>query len=475
MVLASSAPMAAVVATMPAAFAFGTGAATPGAYLFGGIVLALFAVGYVVMSRHITNAGAFYAYVARGVGRPPGMATAMIAIVAYNAMVIAVFGFVGYFTHQVALDLAGINLPWWTWGAIAFAIVAVLAYFEIHLSAKVLGLALTCEIALILAMDFGVLAHHGPAAYPAVSFSPGAVFGAFAGVSIMYAFASFVGFEATAIYGEEARQPRKTVPRATYIAIAFTGLFYAWTAWSLVAAHGPAQVKSVAANHLGTFVQNTNAANLGGFTVDAMSILICTSMFAALLAFHNAGVRYMYALGRDGVLPRVFGRTHPRYGSPFIASAAQIAFTAIIVIIFAVSGVDVLVGFAEPFLGLGTLSIIVLQGLAAYAIVGYFLRNSDKDRRWWNVRIAPTLGALGLTAATILVILNFASLTGSKSPVTTHLWLLDPLAALIGLGLAAWLRWRRGDQVMKRFGMTSVFEEEHTEEAELAEEASGSG
>src|SRR5450755_4769157 len=95
LVLAAAAPMAAVVVTVPLSVGFGDGAGTPGAYLLAGVTLLLFAIGYVAMSRHIVNAGAFYAYVTKGLGRPLGMSTAMIAVLAYNAWVIAVVGLAG--------------------------------------------------------------------------------------------------------------------------------------------------------------------------------------------------------------------------------------------------------------------------------------------------------------------------------------------------------------------------------------------
>ena len=50
-----------------------------------------------------------------------------------------------------------------------------------------------------------------------------------------------------------------------------------------------------------------------------MRVLIVTSLFAALLAFHNAITRYTYALASEGALPRRLGRIHPVHKSPYIA------------------------------------------------------------------------------------------------------------------------------------------------------------
>jgi amino acid transporter len=212
LVLAAAAPMGAIVVTVPLSMGFGTGVGTPGAYLTAGIVLLLFSVGYVAMSRHVTNAGAFYAYVTRGLGRPAGLVTAMIALLAYNAMVIGTMTIPGVFIHEIAIQELGLDLPWLVWSGIIFVTVAALSYFEIHLSAVVLGVALVAEVLILLVLDVAILADRGLGELPARSFSPAAVFAGGAGVSMMYAFSSFVGFEATAIYGEEAREPRPRCP-----------------------------------------------------------------------------------------------------------------------------------------------------------------------------------------------------------------------------------------------------------------------
>jgi amino acid transporter len=434
LVIAAAAPMGAVVITVPLAIALGTGVGTPGAYVLAAIALGLFSAGYVAMSRHVTNVGAFYAYVSRGLGRPIGVATAMIALVAYNAMVIAVVVFVGVFANQVALAEFGWNVDWKIWSAIAFLIVACLSFFRIHLSARVLGVALICEVLVLLVMDFAILINHGFSAYPLESFSPGTVFGAAVGVSVMYAFASFVGFEATAIYGEEAREPKRTVPRATYIAIGLIGVFYAITTWSLVAAFGSAEVVQVAGEEPASFVFLANAQNVGGVSEVAMSILVCTSLLAALLAFHNAAARYMYAIARDGLLPSAMAKTHDVHGSPFVASAVQLLFTAVVVVACIIAGLDPLLEIGAAFLGLGTLSIIVLQSLASFSVVGFF--RSHPDRTLVQTILAPLLGGVALAVAAVLVVENYSLLTGASSEFINHLWIAIPLAAAIGIVVA---------------------------------------
>ena len=123
-VLAGVAPMGVVVALTVLAIALGNGAGVPGTYLVAGIVLALFAIGYVRMSRRVTNAGAFYAYATKGLGHRVGGATAYIAVLAYNAATVGILGALAFFANQVMNSVVGIDLPWQAWALIAFAIVA---------------------------------------------------------------------------------------------------------------------------------------------------------------------------------------------------------------------------------------------------------------------------------------------------------------------------------------------------------------
>ena len=456
LVLAAAGPMAATVSFVPLSIGLGSGIGAPGAYLAAGIVLGLFAVGYVAMSRHVTNAGAFYAYATRGLGKPIGFATAMIALVAYNAVVVAVVGFFGAFAQGAAAELVDVNWSWQVWSVIGFATVAGLSFFEIQLSARLLGVALILEVLVLLVMDVAILLDRGASAFTLDSFSPGTVFAGASGISLMYAFASYIGFEATAIYGEEAREPRRTVPRATYLALAIIASFYALTSWALVAGFGADGVVKAAAGDPAGFVFVANAQYVGGFTNDLMQILICTSMFAVLLAFHNASARYIFALSRDGLLPRPLARTHPRHGSPYLASAVQLTVTAIAVVACAVGGLDPLLGIGAAFAGLGTLAIIVLQGIASFSVVGYFSRRPD--RHVVKTIVAPLLGGLGLAAAAIQVVHNYSSLTGVTSTVINHLWWVLPAVALLGFALAAYTRSARPG-VYGRFGEANADDE----------------
>ena len=140
---------------------------------------------------------------------------------------------------------------------------------------------------------------------------------------LAFAFAAFMGFESTALYRAEARQPERTIPRATYGAVIFMGLFYCLVVWAVIQAFGDQNVSRRAAADPASLFFVAIERYVGPWASDVMYILIMTSVFASQIAFHNAINRYTFTLARDGLLPHELAHTHPRFGSPSIAGASD--------------------------------------------------------------------------------------------------------------------------------------------------------
>ncbi|MBM3686601.1 MAG: APC family permease, partial [Actinobacteria bacterium] len=242
-VIAAAAPLVGMTGAVPVAIVLGNGAGVPGAYLAVAIILLLFSVGYSAMSQHVTNAGAFFAYVGRGLGINVGVGSAFVSLVAYLAIQLAIFGFFGAVMAGQMNAQFGLDLPWWAWVFIAWALVLILSVLSVDVGAKVLGVLLTLELLALVITAIAVFVKGGPEPIDvAASFSPTAVLAGgiagTAGIALAFAFASYIGFEATAIYGEESREPKKTVPRATYTAIILIGVVFAFVTFAMVTALG---------------------------------------------------------------------------------------------------------------------------------------------------------------------------------------------------------------------------------------------
>ncbi|MGW3263137.1 APC family permease [Streptomyces sp. NPDC001056] len=437
LIVAAAAPLSAMVGTVPLAFAFGDGAGVPAAFLFAGVTLLCFSVGYAVSARRTGGSGGFYASVADGLGRPPAVAAGYLALLSYNCATIGLAGALGYFT-QLVLAAHGLTVSWEWCAAVGLVLTAVLGYREIALSARVLALLMLGEIGVLAALDVAILVRHGLHALPATSFSPHTAAGPGVGVSLMFAFVSFIGFESAALYGKEARDPERSVPRATYAAAALIAGFYALTSWLAVGAIGPDHVREVAGKQMGDLFFGLGDDFLGTAGSTMLQVLLCTSLFAATLALHSAANRYAQVLAQDGLLPRALGAEHARHRSPHRASVAQSVVTALVLAGFAVAGLDPYADLTTSMLGLGTLGIVTLQALAALSVLGLRLRAGRGH--WWKETLAPLLGFAGLATSVWLVVGNFDMLTGSPSKVIAALpWLL-PLVAVGGLLYAVRLR-----------------------------------
>jgi amino acid transporter len=437
LVVAAAAPLAALVGTVPLAFAVGDGPGVPAMFAFAGITLLCFSVGYAAMSRRIVNAGGFYTYVSCGLGRVAAVGAGLVAVISYNAATVGIAGALAYFAHLIAAS-HGFNVAWEWWAAAGILMMAVLGYRKIDFSARVLQTLLLGEIGILVLLDAAVLIRHGVSTLPATSFAPHTVLATGVGVSVMFAFASYVGFESAALYGEETRNPTRSVPVATYVSVITITLFYAFTSWVVVGAVGPSHLRQVAGQELGNLFFVLSGSYLNQTLTTIMQVLLCTSLFAAMLALHNAANRYMFVLGRERVLPGWFNAVHAKHGSPHRASVTQTAVTVVMVAVFAVAGLDPYVNLATSMLGLGTLGIVALQAAAALSVVGFF--HTRADRHWWRTVVAPLLGFAGLAVSVVMLVQNFSVLTGTTNVVVRSLpWLLVA-ATVAGAVLGGWMR-----------------------------------
>jgi hypothetical protein len=119
------------------------------AFVAVALVLALFAVGYVAIARHITNAGALYAHVSRGLGRPAGVGAALVAALADNLLQVGLYGMFGPTLSGYLADKLGWNVSWWVCALAAWLLVAVLGVLRVDLNGRVLGVLLCAEVLML--------------------------------------------------------------------------------------------------------------------------------------------------------------------------------------------------------------------------------------------------------------------------------------------------------------------------------------
>ncbi|MEU8865497.1 APC family permease [Streptomyces umbrinus] len=446
-VLSAQAPLTGVAGAVPIAVAIGNGAGAPAAYLAAGVIVLLFSVGFVAMGRHVVDAGAFYTYIGKGLGKSLGAGSAGIALFAYCAIQAAMYGLYGATVSGLLDHYTGADVPWWVCAVVTMAIVQVLGAVGIEMGAKVLAVFVLAEFSILAVFALVTLFKGGgpEGLGVAQSFSPSAALDGAPGVALMFAVASMIGFEATAIYGEEAREPRKTVPRATYLAVALVTGFFAFASWMLISSYGASKATDAAGRALEggdstAFVFAPIADLFGTWVNDVLPILLATSLFAGILAFHNSANRYLFSLSRDGLLPRRLSAINRRH-SPAVAGWVQTAIAVVLVVPFALAGKDPVLALFSWGSGVAVLGIMLLYLLTSLSVVAFF-RRERLDTRPWNTLIAPALGALGMAGAIWLIMENFTTLIGGEQSTAIWLELTVPVVLVAGVVTARLTRGR---------------------------------
>lgn len=434
LVVSAAAPLTVMAGVAPLAILI-AGPAAPTAYLIAGAALIIFAIGFMAMTRHVRQTGGFYTYISHALGKVVGLGAGILALISYNAMQIGVYGLFAVTSSAMLQTYFGIDVPWGVLAFVAIAGVWALGFFGIDVGAKVLGVLLVAETLILLILGIAIAVTGGPEGFNFGMFDAGLVFTPQVGVVLGLALGAFLGFEATALYRSEARDPNSSIPRATYIAIGFLTVFYTVLVWLFVQAWGESGVQAfIGENGINPFAFITAETFLGQWASLAMFALIVTSVYAGLLAFHNTINRYTYALARDGILPAALARTR-RSGSPHIAGLAQAILSVLIVGGFVIAG-------ADPFLNLliwvntpGVVGVLILQLLASIAVIVFFVRNRTLERAWYVVP-AAILATILLTVFAVLIVVNIDALTGAGATANAVILLVVPVAFLVGVVLA---------------------------------------
>jgi amino acid transporter len=442
-VLAGVAPLTVAAGVIPSAYATTGLTGIPAAFLVIAVILALFATGYVAMTRYITNSGAFYAFISRGIGRVAGVAAALVALLSYTFLQVGLYGAFGPNAAAEAAAHLGVHAPWWEWALGAWAVITVLGLLRVDITGKVLGVLLCAEITVILAETVSGLASPAGGHLSFSTLSPAALtsagFGTF-GVLAVVAVLGFVGFEQAPVLAEEARNARRTIPVATYVALGMIAVVYAGVSWAMAAHNGPGHVVAAAGQQGPGLLFGLGGS---GALSQAAQWLFLTSLFAAALAFHNCVWRYIYALGRENVLPAALGRTGAN-NIPKAASLAQSATGLVVIVAYAIAGWQPM---TQLFFWLGTtggFGVLILLAVTAVAVIAFFARDPRGETAWTRL-IAPALAAVLLAGIVVLAVQHYDTLLGVSAgdPAAWALPASYAAVAVIGLAWGLILKIRR--------------------------------
>lgn len=391
---AAMAPVIAVVLNAPAAGP-SAGAALPLSFLLAFIACLLVGNSVIQFARKLPSAGSFYTFNSYGLGKTAGFFTGWLFWIGYAILAPGLFTAMGAFAHDYVLNVFKIEIYWWIFSLVGMAIVFGLSIRSIKASVQVDLTFLIIEVVVFLILAVIAIARSGNGNSLTV-FTPAASPTGFSGVGlgVVFGILSFIGFDAAATLGEETKNPRRNVPLAVGGALLFVGVFYIIIMYALTAGYG-----LIHAANYAKFLNDPNpivtlAHTYTPWLEQIIDLAAITGLFSCFLAIHNTTIRIIFSMGRDRVLPGVFGRVHARWFSPYTAIFAQTIFT--LVVGFAVGiwlgpGATGAYGFTGS---IGTVAIVIVYMLCDIALIRYFF--SLPERNWFLHIVVPILGVAAL-------------------------------------------------------------------------------
>ncbi len=340
--IAAIAPAASMLFNVPV-MASQAGASVTLVFVLSSIGILLLGVSVLYFANRLSSAAGFSTWVRHGLGKGAAFQTGWLMIGGYALFEAALQSTVGGALDPI-LSGIGFHVPggWVTYAILLTILVGVLSYFSITTSIWVMAPFAILEVLALVVLDGAISLRGGAAGHDVVhtfslagSLVKGAAPGGTLGIGIAMALGilAFVGFETAAAYGEEAKNPKRTIPVAVISLIIGLAVLYTWTAYSATIGVGWQNAGSVLGNVANAQQQYITLAGtfVGGWLGIALVVFVITSNFASGFAMHQAMVRYFYDMARAGIFPKIFSRTHPRWNSPYITSLVQSIFSIVII------------------------------------------------------------------------------------------------------------------------------------------------
>ena len=434
-VLAFSAPMVVVSGYMPLAISTaGTGA--PFAFILTTIVLFIFAVGYLAITKYLTKTGNFCAYITAGLGKKIGLGSAFISVFSYVALMGGVYLFIGMTFTEIFTYFFNLQTQWWVWSCLAWVVVTGICHLNIEFSAKFMTLVMILEVLFIMVFNGSILFSTERTPLTLDPLLPTSLLDGNVILPLLFCIMVYIGLESTTVYRDEVKNPNQSIPKATYLSILLIGLLYTVTCYFVIAVYGDKSYEVAVNSPTGMFT-DALALYTGEVAVKIKYALVVTSLIAALVSVNNVASRYLFALGRRGTLPTALGKVHPKHGSPYMASFATQGLMILIVGLFLMSISNLETAYAS-MAGAGTFGIIALMFLVSLSTVIWFIRHPDVKENIFKAKVLPAISTAIFGYMTIKIFMSMELVIGCEKADAWIYQLLISAIFIAGVVLASY-------------------------------------
>ncbi len=421
------------------------GGSTPLAFLLGGIACLALAFVVIGFTRRMASAGYAYTYASRSLGKHAGFMAGWLYAFGMACFVPMTMAGVG----ALASSLLNLNGNWWFWFFLmGMALLLVLSIIRVKVTTKVQLLVAVVTVAVFVIVDLVVTAKGGAHGLSLAPFTfSHTVSGGFHGVfyGLILGVTSFIGFETAADFGEETANPRRAIPIAVIAAVSFAIIFYVWTTYATTVGYGVNDLQhdpSPWVNNGVAGVATRYISHSFGTLVEVGAML---SAFIVCVACATAASRTIFAMAREGVIPKWFSQTNARTRTPINA-------TATVAVVATVVAAVVGFGFGTSKLGgdaftvydllatIGTLAIVLVYISLCIGGIAFFKKTS----RHFNPLIhglIPLVGAVIFAAAWYGSVFPVPPAPLGSAAYVAIIWFL------LGLAFLGYLRARRRDAI----------------------------
>ena len=437
------------VATATSAAAISADGATPWAYIVAGFGCLCLASVIVRFTARMASAGGVYTYIARGLNPRGGFIGGWLYGTAFAVGISFVLSIGAATMATLFAEHTSWSPSWFQCFLILLGGLLLFAFFDIRLSTRIQLIFGAAGVAAILLLAIIVLAKGGDSGVTIQPLNPSrlpSTHGLF--LAVVFAFTGFIGFEAAAVLGEEAADPRRAIPRAILTAAVVAVVWYVFITWAMSVGFGVANSAKWAQD---VAPLDTLANRYSGTWLSVLvDIAVITSAFIASLAGLHLTARTFFAMGREGGLPRIFAWTHPRWRSPWVGIGASLLLTFLLGLIL---GRHWTHPAPAPFTYIQFMALTATLGvLGTYILVAVSGMVSFWRTRGQNVAynvlldIALPLGAIAVCGYTIYKSVHPLPPSPMKyGPWVALIWLA------LGVAIVAWLTVTKPDRV-REFG-----------------------
>jgi amino acid transporter len=321
--------LAFAVSAAPAAAAATAGAAVPVAYVIAGVGSLCLASVIVRFTRRIAHAGGLYAYTVRGLGPQTGFLAGWLYAIAFAVGISFVLIISADFLSAVLAANTSVHLGWFPLYCILLGLILLIALADIRISTRVQLVFAVIGVLTIVALSLAIVAKGGAHGLTWRPFDPRvAPSGHGLALAVILAFTGYIGFEAAAVLGEEAVSPRRVIPRAILGTVIVATVYFIFVTWAQAVGYGVAGAGHWAADP--TALATLSDRYVGHWFSTLVDIVVVIDAFVAALAGVHLTARTLFAMGRDGGIPRQFAATTPRFRSPYVGIAASVVLTFIL-------------------------------------------------------------------------------------------------------------------------------------------------